>query len=143
MTTRMDVVIQARTWMEPATPYVHQGRLKHVGVDCVGLPICVAKELGLVATNFDINGYTREPDGQLMSLARQYMTEIPLEDMLPGHVIVLSMPQDPRHFGIIGNYRHGGLSIIHAYGEKVIETRLMMTTAFKPVAAFKLPGVDN
>lgn len=141
MTTRTDVIVQARTWL--GTPYVHQGRLKDVGVDCVGLPICVCRELKLVAPEFDINGYTRDPDGRLLSLARQYMTEIPLEDMLPGHVIVLSMPIDPRHFGILGDYRHGGLSIIHAYGEKVIETRLMMTTALKFVAAFKLPGVED
>lgn len=142
MTTRAEVVAQARTWLEPMTPYVHQGRKKYVGVDCIGLPICVAKELGLVEENFDINGYTRDPDGQLLILARQHMTEIPLGAMLPGHVIVLSMQSDPRHFGILGDYRHGGLSIIHAYGDKVIETRLMMTTAMDYVAAFNLPGVD-
>lgn len=138
--TRAQVVAQARTWL--GTPYVHQARLKEVGVDCVGLPICVARELELVEATFDVNGYAREPDGRLMDLATQYMTPIEQDAMLPGHVIVLALPDQPRHFAILGDYRHGGLSIIHAYGKCVIETRYMQTTAFKFVAAFCLPGVE-
>lgn len=142
MTTKAEVVAQARTWITTPTPYVHQGRLKGVGVDCVGFPICVARELGLVAPDFDINGYAREPDGTLMPLARQYMKEISLEVMAPGDIIVLAMPTNPRHFGILGDYRHGGLSIIHAYGKQVIETRLMQTTILRFVAAFELHGLE-
>jgi hypothetical protein len=44
----------------------------------------------------------------------------------------------------LGDYRHGGLSIIHAAGltGRVIETRLMFTEQMKYVAAFALPGIE-
>jgi cell wall-associated NlpC family hydrolase len=145
MVTRTKVVEQARSWI--GTPYHHQARLKGVGVDCIGLIIGCAWELGLIDPSFDIRGYTKNPDGCLMELARQHMVEVPAESMQIGDVIVLSLITEPQHFGILGNYRHGGLSIIHAYGAGrescVIETRLMFTTVFKLASIFALPGVTD
>jgi cell wall-associated NlpC family hydrolase len=145
MTTRADVVIEARTWV--GTPYHHQARLKGVGVDCIGLVLGCAWALGLVGREFDIVGYTKQPDGHLMDLARVYMREIPADTMQAGNVIVLSLPDEPQHFGILADYRHGGLSLIHAFGADrtscVIETRLMFTNVFKLVSAFALPGVTD
>ena len=140
MTTRADIVTAARTWAE--TPFHHQARLKGVGVDCIGLVIGVARELGLVMPEFDIAGYLRVPDGTtLMATARLHMTEISREAMQPGDVVVVSFDKDPQHFGILGDYRHGGLSIIHAAmppGE-VIETRLMFGPIMQFVAAYRFP----
>jgi hypothetical protein len=44
----------------------------------------------------------------------------------------------------LGDYRHGGLSIIHGASDpgRVIETRLMFSEHMKFVAAFVLPGVE-
>ena len=143
MTTRADVVAAARAWTD--TPFHHQARLKGVGVDCVGLVIGVARELGLIAPNFDVVGYPRVPDGtSLMALAATHMTPIARESMQPGDVVVVSFDRDPQHLGILGDYRHGGLSIIHAAGltGRVIETRLMFTAQMKFVAAFALLGIE-
>lgn len=140
---RTDVVTAARTWID--TPFHHQARLKGVGVDCVGLVIGVARELGLIPMTLDVKGYPRVPDGtSLMSIVHEHMMEIPNTDMQPGDVIVVSFAKDPQHLAILGDYRHGGLSIIHAAGNsgRVLETRLMFSTAMKFVAAFKLPGID-
>jgi cell wall-associated NlpC family hydrolase len=143
MSTRTQVVEAARAWV--GTPFHHQARLKNVGVDCVGLVIGVARELALIDAAFDVVGYPRVPDGtSLMGIVREHMTEIDRSVMQPGDVVVVSFDRDPQHLGILGNYRHGGLSIIHAAGltGRVIETRLMFTEQMKFVAAFALPGVE-
>lgn len=43
-------------------PWRHQGRSAIAGVDCVGLLILVARDLGI--TDFDTNAYSRRPDVQ-------------------------------------------------------------------------------
>lgn len=139
--TRTDVVQAARGWL--GTPYHHQARLKSVGVDCVGLVIGVARELGLVHPSFDVPAYPRSPDGvSLMALADLHMQRIdaPLQS---GQVIVVAFDANPQHLGIVGDYRHGGHSIIHAAARpgRVIETRLMFSNAMRFVAAFDMPGV--
>lgn len=141
MAERNDIVSAARGWL--GTPYHHQARLKDVGVDCIGLVIGVARELQLIAPEFDVTGYSRHPDGRaLMAMAREKMTPVTLDQMQIGDVVVVGFDKLPQHFGIIGDYRHGGFSIIHAasaYGQ-VIEQRLMFSKAMFFVAAFQLPG---
>lgn len=142
LTPRAAVVQAARAWL--GTPYHHQARLKSTGCDCIGLVIGVSRELGLVPACFDICGYSRMPDGKnLMAQAAEHMTHINWEDARPGDVVVVSFDAEPQHFGILGDYRHGGLSIIHAASNtgRVIETRLMFSAAMQFVAAFELPGV--
>ena len=127
------------------TPFHHQARLKGVGVDCIGLVIGVARELALVAPDFDIAAYPRVPDGTtLLDTARLHMTEIDRAAMQAGDVVVVSFDKLPQHFGIVGDYRHGGFSMIHAAGKigRVIETRLMFSSAMTFVAAFALPGIN-
>ncbi len=144
MTARPEIIAAARQWL--GTPFHHQARLKGIGVDCIGLVIGVARELGLVAADFDIPAYPRVPDGtSLMGAARQHMTEMAQSTMQPGDVIAVAFGVDPQHFGILGDYRHGGFSIIHAASNdgnnRVIETRLMLGAHMRFVAAFALPGV--
>lgn len=142
MVTRNDVVGCARSFLE--TPFHHQARLKGVGVDCVGLVIGVARSLGLIAPDFDVAAYPRTPDGtSLMHLTDAHMTRISREAMQPGDVVVVAFAKDPQHLGILSEYRHGGLSIIHAHSisGRVIETRLMFGAHMKFVAAYSLPGV--
>lgn len=144
MTTRAEVVAEARSWI--GTPFQHQQRLKGVGVDCAGLVIGVARELGLVAADFDVTGYSRAPDGTLLELCDANMARIGQDQMQPGDVVVVSVESDPQHMGILGDYVHGGLSIIHAASigprQAVIETRLMFSRAMTFVAAYSMPGVD-
>jgi hypothetical protein len=145
MTTRADVVASARTWID--TPYHHQGRLKGVGVDCLGLPIGVAIELKLAPASFDVKGYSKVPDGRsLLRQANEHLVRLPLDGvLLPGMVIVVAINGDPQHFGIVGDYRHGGVSIIHSNSQadppRVVETRLMFHRTMRLVAAYDMPGV--
>ena len=143
MTTRARIVQEARNWID--TPFHHQGRLKAVGVDCAGLVIGIARELGIVAPDFDVTAYPRSPDGEtLMHLAEIHLTAIQEADMQPGDVIVVAVDLEPQHIGVLGDYRHGGLSIIHAASNAgyVIETRLMFSRAMRFVGAFSFPEVE-
>lgn len=140
--TRASIVASARTWL--GTPFQHQARLRGVGVDCVGLVIGVARELALVAPDFDVTGYPRQPDGHsFTALAAAHMDVIERHHMEPGDVVAVAFERDPQHVGVLGNYRHGGLSIIHAasVAGAVIETRLLFGAAMRFVAAYRLRGV--
>lgn len=122
------------------TPYHHQGRLKNHGVDCVGLLICVAREMKYVSENWDITGYESQPDGiSLMKYMREVFQEIPKEDMQPGDFISVAFEKYPQHVGIIADYKYGGLSIVHASGKhlKVIETKLIFSDQMKFSGAFR------
>ena len=148
MTTRAQIVAEARTWL--GTPYQHQGRLKGVACDCPAPLIGIGRLFGMVAPDFDVTNYSRSPDGwSLEAHCDQWMTRIPRERMAPGDAILLRWGGDPQHLGIVGDYVHGGLSIIHAFcdangGGKVIETCLNpVAYAHRFVAAYRLPGVEE
>ena len=66
MATRDRIIQTALDYLD--TPYHHQGRVKGVGVDCAGLVICVARDLGL--SDYDLDGYSRHADG--VSLLKEF-----------------------------------------------------------------------
>lgn len=144
LTLRQEIEAEARTWL--GTPYQHQARVKGVGCDCAGLPIGVARALGLIAPDFDVTGYARQPDGtSLIDHCERWMTRVELVDMAVGDVIVLRFDRDPQHLGMVVSHRHG-LGMLHALGTadgkgRVVEHRLDATTLDRFVAAFRLPGV--
>lgn len=143
-TSRAAVVAEARTWL--GTKWVHQHRTKGVGVDCGGLVIGVARVLGLVAPDMDVNHYARVPDGtSLLAHCDAWMQRIAVDTIQPGDVLVLRFDTDPQHLAIVADYVHGGLSIVHALDRagsgSVIEHRLDPANRARVVAAYSLPGV--
>ncbi len=148
--TRSDVVRMARSLL--GTPFLHQGRQRpteaHPGaLDCAGLVVCVARELCLVAPDFDVTAYGRVPDGRsLLDHADAHMRRIRRAEMRPGDVMVVDWGQNPQHFCILGDYPGGGLSVIHAFSHadgkgSVIEANLDRVMQRQFVAAYALPGV--
>lgn len=143
---RTDVVAAARSWM--GTPFAHQHRVKGLAVDCAGLVIGVAREVGIVAPDFDVNGYARSPDGRsLLETCDRWMKRIALSTMRPGDVLVIRWDLNPQHLGIVGDYPYAGqLSIIHALGNvdgkgSVREHRLAPVILRRAVQAYAMPGV--
>ena len=133
-----DAVKIARRYI--GTPYHHQARLEGHGVDCVGLVLCVGREIGAVDPALEITGYSRIPDGvALMRYLRELLDEVPQSDMQPGDVVCVAFDKWPQHVGVVGDYVHGGLSMIHAdmVRGKVLETRLMFSPAMRFVSAFR------
>lgn len=139
--TAADVVAAARAQM--GVKWQHQARLPGEALDCAGLVICVARGLGLVPSDLDVNGYSRVPDGSMLRWCLQYMQ--PLAAPRAGAVLVGAWERHPQHMGIVADYRHGGHSLVHACSTagKVIETRLAREAAMRAVAVFWLPGVSE
>ncbi len=140
MVDRAAIVAEARTWI--GTRFHHQARLKGVGVDCAGVVMGTAQSLGLFAE--DVQGYARHPDGgQLETECARQMEQIPVADAQAGDVLLFKFDSEPQHLAIIGDYVHGGLSIIHAYSvaRNVVETRLDDTWRSRITAAYKLKGL--
>ena len=126
------------------TPYHHQGRKVGVGLDCVGLVVRVGRAVHALGGGFDVRGYSRVPDGfSLMHHLDEQLDTIERADMRPGDVICVAFDGYPQHIGVLGDYAHGGLSIIHASSSagRVIETRLLFSAAMRFVAAFRFRGV--
>lgn len=141
MTTRQQIVAEAREWL--GTPWVHQHQAKGVAVDCAQLVIAIAQRFGLAPADFTLNDYGRNPDGTITRLCNEYADPVKQEDMQPGDIVVVAVEHQPQHMGIVGDYRHGGLSVIHAasIAGKVIETRLVFMRGFRFMAAYKFRGV--
>ena len=148
--TREQVIAVARSWV--GTPFMHQGRVKGKACDCVGLPVMIAKELGVRSRtkedgDLDDGGnYTHEPEGTVvLDAARRHLFEKPAAEMRPGDALVLRMPNRPCHMAIIGEY-NGRLTLIHAYNrikEEVVEHHIDEYWRRQVVACFRFPGVED
>ena len=115
MTTRSAIVEKATEYIN--TPYVLQGRIKGVGVDCGGLIVCVARDLGL--SKFDLDCYPRFGDGKEFLQALRTHAGTELNRPVPGAIgfFLLGMPgrESQPHVGIFGqNPQTNKLTLIHA-----------------------------
>lgn len=122
------IVEAARGWLD--VPYLHQGRNRS-GVDCVGLPVCVYRDLGVELPDF--RAYAHESDSALLiGKATDALGEpvavapVRESDLQIGDIIMFRFEIEPHHVGIVADYHLGGLSFIDADGgyERVIERRL-------------------
>ena len=139
--TRAEVVTIARQWL--GTRWLHQGRLKGVGVDCVGFVAEVGRECGLLSVQEAAN-YKRRPDGSLRSKMDAYLTPIDKRDLQPADVVLMAFGGVETHVGMVGDYpAEGELSLIHAYvtARKVVEHRLDPTWRQRIAAAYAIPGL--
>lgn len=134
MENQADMLVrQARTWV--GTRFHHQGRLKKTeshrgGVDCLGLLVGVAGELGLrdgdgvPLAKLDAVDYGHVPDAaRLKCVLEKHLTAVP--GLGHGAVVLFEIDRSPRHLGILA-HGNGGYSLIHAYApaRMVVEHRL-------------------
>lgn len=92
--SRVAIVDAAREML--GTSFVHQGRLPGVGVDCVGLLVCVARRLGI--PHRDDPTYTRRPRiSRLKEALAHSMVEVPIDAAGAGDALVMR----PAHVGLI------------------------------------------
>lgn len=99
------------------TPYRHQGRLPDVGLDCVGPLILAARHFGLQAHDFDVTGYTPQPDGSLQPILEAHLTPTPRDQLALGDVVLNGFRlEPPRHIAIIVGQAYGEWVMLHANG---------------------------
>lgn len=120
MVPRYRIIETARSYL--GTPFHHQGRVKGVGVDCVGLLVGVGRELGLQV--HDYKGYSRRPDG--VTLKRELAKSLDVvegganAEAVLGDVLVfwILRPDLPTHAAILTDK-----GMIHTYADvgKVVE----------------------
>jgi len=114
------IEVEARRWL--GTPFRHRGRLKGVGVDCLGLAVGVAEALGLPV--IDSLDYPRRPDAETLraGLAAQLQRLEP-EAARPGDLLRLAVNGKATHLGILSRLADGRPGLIHAYApcRKVVE----------------------
>jgi cell wall-associated NlpC family hydrolase len=135
---RARIIAEARRWL--GTPFHHQGRVRGVGVDCAGLVIRVGQEVGLSMR--EETGYSAVPDG--VGIVQSCDDQLQrIDGYTMGDVVLFRYGQHPQHLGIVGDYVHGGHSLIHAYAPigRVIETSFDAIWLRRVVQAYRYPGV--
>jgi cell wall-associated NlpC family hydrolase len=107
------VVEVARSWV--GVPFQHCGRNRN-GVDCVGLILVVARELGI--SQYETRPYSRQVNSNEMRRELERLCE-PIPELEPGAILFLRIRKHPTHLAI-----YTGNTIIHAYEppKSVVET---------------------
>lgn len=117
---RSDLVETARSFVK--TPHKHQGRLPGIGIDCVGVPVCVAILHGI--PHEDYTNYGRRPDpAELIAHLERNLDRIDPASALPADILCFWIrgADVPQHLGIITPY-----GLVHSYAgsQRVVETVL-------------------
>lgn len=149
MTTRAEIVAEARDWVRVRTPVQHQGRLKGIGADCIGVPLGIALGFGLPGATEFINdirfkGYSRPPNPRLLLAAcEDYLDRVPIEEALPGDIPICRIGSDPQHFAIITSL--DPIYIVHAYQQvgRVVENRVDERMQQLVVRMYRYRGLED
>lgn len=139
--TRADIVAKATSFY--GVPWKHLGRSRK-GVDCIGLVIAVAEELGLTPPDLEVPVYRRQPDGTLLSYFDRFMARCSLGDISAGTVVIFSFYGSPYHAGIVTDA--ASRAIVHSFAvqRKVVPDLLDNTTGGrKLVRAYDYKGLCN
>lgn len=137
MITAQQLVDGARSWI--GVPFRHQGRSR-LGVDCVGLPLCVMGELGILPEGYaDKPLYGRQPNSRdQLDVVERFCTR--LESPENGCLVMIIWPKVkwPSHVALLDGghmiqaYEQSGRVVKHRYGQPW----LRMTHS-----VWRLPGV--
>ena len=144
MTTRADIVAEARTWL--GTRWAHQGRVKGVGVDCIGLIGGVALAAGVPgaqewSADASLHAYGRTPvPALLLAGCDRFLDRIKITEAEPGDVLVMAFATEPQHFAIVS--RVDPMYLIHAYAQRrqVVENGAAVAGA-RVLRAYRFRGI--
>ena len=137
--TADDVVVSARSAI--GIPFRHQGR-SVTGLDCAGLIVWVAQELGI--EHHDSAGYGRRPSGGLLEAALDSQPGLARvtnkNDLQRGDVLLMRFSGDPQHLGVFA-----GETMIHAYSTvgQVCEHRFSGVWKARVVRVYRFTGIES
>jgi len=139
--TRMDAIAEARTWLR--TPFKHQGCLKGVACDCIGL----AKGVGLALHLVDYDpatpeakayaNYSMMPDSRRMREALgKWLVPIQVPEATLADILFMAWGREPQHVALITDK-----GIIHSYSGvgEVVEHSLDERWQRRIAAAYRYP----
>lgn len=134
-----EIIARARQY--EGRRYRHQGRSWETGVDCAGLLICVAKDLGI--SGFDTTQYGRRPQPREFDKAMREAgcTLVPFAQKQPGDILRIAERNWPVHSAILDMDKQGVLWLIHAYlpAKKVVRERLTPQKALQVKMVWRFP----
>lgn len=143
MSTAADIVAAARACL--GTPFVHQGRVRGVGLDCLGLMWVAARDAGVPIP--DGQGYVRNPNPQRLRaelIAR--LDPISINEIRAGDLGEFWIYRErlPQHVAVFCDYPGGGLSLLHALYDShgTVEHRFTEYWRRRLVAAYRFRGLD-
>lgn len=127
------------------TPFMHQGRLPGIALDCAGVLVYCFQKLGLPFN--DEMGYPRNPyDGQLDKIlaVQPSLFEVPKSEMRAGDVLSMRIKSAPQHIAIHAGQVRGHNYIIHGSSEhgKVCHHRLCDVWGARIVHVYRFEGVE-
>lgn len=142
MTTRADIVAEAKNWLK--TPYHHRQRVKGAGVDCALLLLAVFAGLGLV-DEFEVEDYPRDwmlhrDEDRFRAVVRRYADEIPLADVQPGDVALYLVGRCFAHGAVIVDWP----LVIHAdsrFGSVTLAEGDQGWLSGRPVEYYRVRGL--
>lgn len=132
MIERASITAAARRYL--GVRYVHQGRAT-VGLDCAGLVVRVARDLGIPAQ--DMAGYGRLPVGDALRQTLDAQA-VPVAHYREGDILLIRFQLEPQHLAIVTD---SGMIHSYAAARKVVEHRIDSHWASRIVAAYSFPGV--
>ena len=135
MTTPADITAAALVLV--GTPFHAQGRAPGVGVDCIGVAVCVALACGIAVQ--DRAAYPLRPNGELQGELDSRLTRVRGEPQ-EGDVLMMAFADEPHHVAImISDCR-----IVHAYASvrKVVVQDYTDYWRDKVRAVYRFPGVE-
>lgn len=142
--TEDSIVAAARAALD--TPFNHEGRQAGIGLDCAGLLVHVAREVGVEP--MDRSGYARMPgNGQIEEALQEHvdagiLVRVPVTDMRPGDLFLMRFAGEKasRHLGICA-----GDTMIHAWAivRKVCEHRIDETWRRSIVRVYRFSEVEH
>lgn len=136
MISRDEIIAEARTWI--GTPFKHQGRLKGVGVDCVGVIVGVAKSLNIL--DYNPTNYSRLPNMQVMGDAlNKLLIEIDIKDAKIGDIYWMKFRESAQHLAFKTD-----IGILHATSQakKCIETSLNDSLEKTIYKVYRFKGIE-
>lgn len=140
MVKRADIAAAARRRI--GTPFVHQGRLDGIGLDCAGVVIRVAQELGL--SDFDTRDYPAQPNPVAMRAALlAHLEVVRFAEIDVGDVLWFKVELDPQHLALLVSREP--LMMVHAFSKpgvmKVIEAHVDAFWRSRIAGCFRYRGV--
>lgn len=135
--TADDVIRIARECID--TPFLHQGRVAGLGLDCAGVVAHVMTRLGL--PHEDAIGYPRAPYARMIEQVmdrQENIASIPLSEVQAGDILLMRFTREPQHLAVCA-----GETIIHAYMDagKCCEHRFDSQWSARVVRAYRIQGL--
>lgn len=136
MIDRQKIVEAARTYL--GTPFMHQGRMRGVGIDCAGLLTCVSYDVGM--GDVRITDYTRQPNpARFRDTTREYLEPVQFTELAPGDVLTFSIAGVEQHYGLLVDVNPK--RFVHAYQSvgKCVEQELTLPWLRRLRGCYRFP----